>query len=197
MNNIFRHIRVCIIRGILAVIPLTFCAIAVALLYELIDKKVMGFLDRFVDVHHVPGFGILLLLAFLFLIGLIVSSVFGRQMLGLVEYVGTRIPGIKQIYSMSKLVGDALGGPQGKDIFKRAVLVNYPNADQWTAALVAGYAKDLATGEDWLKVYVPMGHPLIGFMFLVQEKNVKDPGWPVEEVLKMVVSLGLLAPKKA
>ena len=197
MQNIFRHIRIYILRGILAVIPLVFCAGAVALLYKLIDKKVMGFLDRFVDVRHVPGFGILLLLVFLFLIGLVVSSIFGRQMLGLIEYISTGIPGVKQIYSMSKQIGDAFASEQGKDIFKRVVLVNYPDVGQWTVALVAGHTRDQNTGEDWLKVYVPMAHPLIGFMFLVQEKNVKDPGWSVEEALKMVVSFGLLTPKKA
>ncbi len=186
----------CIIRGILAIIPLTFCAIAVALLYKLIDKRVIGFLDQFVGVRHIPGFGILLLLIFLFLIGLAVSSVFGRQTLGLIEYISTGIPGVKQIYSMSKQVSDALAGPQGKDIFKKAVLVNYPDADQWAVALVAGKTRDQNTGEDWLKVYVPMGHPLMGFMFLVQEKNVVDPGWSVEEALKMVVSFGLLTPTK-
>ena len=191
-----QHIRTYIIRGVLAVIPLTFCAIAAVLLYKLIDKQVMGFLDQFVDVRHVPGFGILLLLVFLFLIGLVVSSVFGRQMLGLIEYVSTGIPGVKQIYAMSKQISDALAGPQGKDIFKKAVLVNYPNADQWAVALVAGKTRDQNTGEDWLKVYVPMGHPLMGFMFLVQEKNVVDPGWSVEEALKMVVSFGLLTPTK-
>ena len=197
MQNIFRHIQLYIIRGVLAVIPLVLCAGATALLYKLIDKKVMGFLDRFVDVRHVPGFGILLLLALLFFIGLAASSIFGRQMLGLIEYVSSRIPGVKQIYSMSKQVGDVLASERGKDMFKRAVLVNYPDAGQWTAALVAGHVRDQHTGEEWLKVYVPMAHPLIGFMFLVQEKNVKDPGWPVEEVLKMVVSFGLLTPKKA
>ena len=197
MQNIFRHIRTCIIRGTLAVIPLVLCAGAVALLYKLIDKKVMGFLDQFVDVRHVPGFGVLLLLIFLFLIGSIASSVFGRQILRLIEYISTGIPGIKQIYSMSRQVGDVLAGEQGKNTFKRVVLVNYPDVDQWTAALVAGHVRDTNTGEDWLKVYVPMAHPLIGFMFLVQEKNVKDTGWPVEEALKMVVSFGLITPKKA
>src|SRR3989338_2397073 len=92
MNSIFRHIRLYLMRGFLAVIPIVLCVLAVYLLYQLIDHRVMVFLQRFFDVRGIPGFGILLLLVFLFLIGVAASNVVGREALRLIEYVSTHIP---------------------------------------------------------------------------------------------------------
>ncbi len=196
MNNIFRHIRLNIARGFLAVIPMALCIIAVDLLYQLIDHRVMVFLQRFFDVRSIPGFGILLLLVFLFLIGVAASNVVGRQTLGLIEYVSTHIPVVKQVYALGKQMEDIFLNAPDQKIFKKAVLVNLPNAGQRTIALVTGRIKDENTGEDLLKVYVPMAHPAIGFIFLVRETETADAGLSVEDAFKMIISFGIITPRK-
>ena len=189
------HIRNNIIRGVLTTIPLALCAMAVFLLYKLIDKRVVGLLNKFVDVHFIPGLGILILLVFLFFIGLVTTNVFGRQILKSLDTISSGIPFIRQIYSLSKQIGDVLGSGD-HHVFKRTVLVNFPNAGQWTVALVTGRLKDEQTQEDWLKVYVPMAHPYMGFMCLVREEQVKSTPWSVDQALKMVASFGMLSPGK-
>ena len=196
MKNIFRHIRLYIIRGILAVIPMALCVIAVDLLYQLIDHRVMVFLQKFFDVRSIPGFGILLLLVLLFLIGVAASNVVGRETLRLIEYISTHIPVVKQVYALGKQMEDIFLNAPDQKIFKKAVLVNLPNAGQRAIAFVTGRIKDQNTGEDLLKVYVPMAHPVIGFMFLVRETETADAGLSVEDAFKMVVSLGIITPKK-
>ncbi len=196
MKNIFRHIRLNIARGFLAVIPMALCIIAVDLLYQLIDHRVMVFLQRFFDVRSIPGFGILLLLVLLFLIGVAASNVVGRQTLGLIEYVSTHIPVVKQVYALGKQMEDVFLSAPDQKIFKKAVLVNLPNAGQRSVGFVTGRVKDENTGEDWLKVYVPMAHPAIGFIFLVRETETADAGLSVEDAFKMIVSLGIITPKK-
>jgi len=196
MKNIFRHIRLYIIRGILAVIPMALCVLAVDLLYQLIDHRVMVFLQKFFDVRSIPGFGILLLLVLLFLIGVAASNVVGRETLRLIEYISTHIPVVKQVYALGKQMEDIFLNAPDQKIFKKAVLVNLPNAGQRTIALVTGRVKDENTGEDWLKVYIPMAHPAIGFIFLVRETETADAGLSVEDAFKMIISLGIITPKK-
>ena len=58
MKNFFKHARSYIFRGFLAIIPLFLCVLAVQLLYTLIDKKVIGFLNNFFEVRQIPGLGI-------------------------------------------------------------------------------------------------------------------------------------------
>ncbi|MBI3314906.1 MAG: DUF502 domain-containing protein [Candidatus Omnitrophica bacterium] len=196
MKNIFYHIRLYLMRGFLAVIPMALCVIVVDLLYQLIDHRVMVFLQRFFDVRGIPGFGILLLLVLLFLIGAAASNVVGREALRLIEYASTHIPVVKQVYALSKQVGDVFLNASDHSVFRKAVLVNLPNAGQRTIAFVTGRVKDQNTGEDWLKVYVPMAHPIVGFMFLVRETEAADSGLSVEDAFKMVVSLGIITPRK-
>ena len=193
MNKIFRHIRTCIIEGFFAAIPLILCVFAIGLLYHLIDKNIITFLDHYFDVHQIPGFGIFLLLLLLMFIGVVVSYTVGKQLLQLIEFILAHVPFINQIYALSKKVSDILG--KDHEVFKKTVLINYPNANQWTIALMVGKIKDLKTGENWFKVYVPMAHPLIGFVYLVKESQTLDPGWSAEEGFKMAVSLGLISPK--
>jgi uncharacterized membrane protein len=73
--------------------------------------------------------------------------------------------------------------------------VNYPNANQWTIAFLTGRIKNEKTGDELLKIYVPMAHPVIGFVYLARESQVMDPGWSLQETFKMLVSVGIIAPK--
>src|SRR5947207_332979 len=102
MKQLLTHVRNCIFRGLIAIIPLLMCALAIRLLYVLIDKKIIVFLGKFFEIKQTPGLGILLLLICLYLIGLIFSNIVGRQFLKLVERISQRIPFVKTIYGIGK-----------------------------------------------------------------------------------------------
>ena len=195
MQKIVRHIRTYIIRGLLAMTPLILSAIAVTLLYNLVDQRVISFLEQFFDVKHIPGFGLFIVLLALFIIGFIATNVVGKEILHGFESLSRRIPVIKHIYTLSRQIGDALIAAPDHQVFKKGILINYPNANQWTIALTTGVIQDHHTGENWVKAYVPMPHPVVGFIYLVKEKDVIDPGWSSEETFKMILSLGLITPK--
>jgi uncharacterized membrane protein len=195
MKHFFAHIRVNILRGLLAIIPLLFCITAILLLYDLIDKQVMKFLSQFVDIRQIPGMGILLLLACLYLIGMIFSNVLGRQIFRIIDLVTERIPIIKAIYAVGKQISDTLSmtDPQ-KQAFKKAVLVDAFNGNGWLLGFVTGNLKD-QNGESLLKVFVPTApHPLTGIIFIVKPAQTMDCGWTVEEALKTIVSVGIISP---
>jgi len=197
MKNFFNHIRSNILRGLLAIIPLLLCITAIELLYRLIDKQIMKFLDQFVDIRQIPGLGILLLLISLYIIGLIFSNVVGRQILGFIGNVTERIPIIKFIYGVGKQISETLSitDPQ-KQAFKKAVLVNTFNGNGWMIGFVTGSIKD-QNGEELLRIFVPSApHPLTGIIFIVKPSQVIDCGWTVEEALKLVVSIGIVSPEK-
>ena len=87
MKSFFNHIRVYVLRGFLAIIPIALCFLAVRVLYLLIDKRVMVFLNQYIAVRQVPGLGILLLLICLYFIGMVVSNIVGRQIFHLIEQI--------------------------------------------------------------------------------------------------------------
>jgi len=195
MKNFLIHIRVYILRGLLAIIPLLLCITAIELLYRLIDKQIMRFLEQFIDIRQIPGLGILLLLISLYIIGLIFSNVLGRQIFRFIDNVTERIPIIKFIYGIGKQISDTLSmtDPQ-KQAFKKAVLIDSFNGKGWMLGFITGTIKDQEGGE-LFKVFVPTApHPLTGIIFIMKPSQTLDCGWTVEEALKMIVSVGIISP---
>lgn len=195
MKEFFQHARSYIFRGLLAIIPLLLSILAVKLLYELIDKRVVAFIENFVSVRHIPGLGILLVLVCLYFIGLIVSNVLGKQIFLFIESISDRIPVVKAIYQVGKQLSESLSVTGGKQAFQKALLIDCNNNGVWTVAFVTGTMRDARTGEELLRMFVPtVPNPTSGFIFLVKPSQTVDPGWTVEEALKMIVSAGIIAP---
>ena len=196
MKHFIIHMRSYILRGLLAVIPLLLCAGALQLLYVLIDKRVIGFLDNFIKLRYIPGLGVLLVLICLYFIGLVASNIIGRQFFKLIEGITHRIPLIKSIYAVGKQLSQSLSmGEKEKQAFKKAVLVNVNNQGFWSPGFVTGYIKDKGTGEELLVVFVPtVPNPTTGFVFVIKKSQVFDPGWSIEECLKVIVSAGIITP---
>ena len=62
---------------------------------------------------HVPGFGVLLALAIVLLIGAVASNFFGRKLVGWWDSLLGRIPIVRSIYSSVKQVSDTLFSSKG------------------------------------------------------------------------------------
>ncbi|MBF0489587.1 MAG: DUF502 domain-containing protein [Candidatus Omnitrophica bacterium] len=195
MTNIFKHIRTYIFRGLLAIIPLLLTTIAITLLYKLIDKKVMSFIEQYIEIRHIPGMGILLVLICLYLIGLVFSNVIGKQIFVFIGQVTERIPFIKFIYQMGKELSESFSLASDKQAFQKVLLVKNLTHDGWMIGFLTGTVKDNATGEELLRVLISATHnPLFGYIVLVKPEQTRDPGWSVEETVKAMVSVGIIFP---
>ena len=193
MKTLLKHLKTYILRGLLAIIPLALTAFAVNLLYTVIDKRITGVVEKFIGFSF-PGLGFILLLVVLYLLGLIVSNVVGRQIFRLVGGIAKRIPLVKTTYNVGRQLSSTLSLPE-KQVFKRAVLVEYLKPGMWTIGFVTGTLIDQNSNERLLKVFVPMPpNPISGTMIVVRESQTRDPGWTIEEALKAVISGGVISP---
>jgi uncharacterized membrane protein len=194
MNRVFAHVRRFIIRGTLALIPIALPAFAVYLLYSFIDKRLLGLVHKTFGISF-PGMGIVLLLVILYLFGLIVSNLIGKQFLEGVESLIGRIPIINTAYRIGKQLSGTLG-PE-KEIFRRPILVPYAAPDTWQVGFVTGTLRSERDGEELLKVYVPTPpNPTSGFVYFIREEQTRDPGWTVEEAMQCILSGGLIGPER-
>lgn len=146
---------------------------------------------------HVPGFGVLLALAILLLVGAAVSNFFGRK---LVEWGNTilhRIPVVRSIYSGVKQVSDTLFSENG-NAFRTAVLVQWPRPDVWTIGFVTGTPGGDVVNHlqgDYLSVYVPTTpNPTGGYFVMLKRSDCIELTMSVDEALKYVVSMGVVVP---
>jgi uncharacterized membrane protein len=108
-----------------------------------------------------------------------------------------QIPIVKSIYNSVKQVSDTLFSTSG-NAFREAVLVQYPRPGSWTIAFVTGRpGGEVAThlpGE-FVSVYVPTTpNPTSGFFLMMPRADVVDLAMSVDEALKYVISMGVVAP---
>jgi uncharacterized membrane protein len=150
------------------------------------------------DLRKIPGLSVLVMVAGLLITGMFVANVFGQWWLRQWDRLLGRIPIVKSIYSSVKQVSDTLFSSNG-NAFREAVLVQYPRAGSWTIAFVTGrpggeVAMRLGSAE-YLSLYVPTTpNPTSGFFLMVPRADVVPLQMSVDEALKYIISMGVVAP---
>jgi uncharacterized membrane protein len=149
---------------------------------------------------NIPGFGLILALAIVLLTGLLTANFLGQRLVRVWENILSRIPVVRSIYSSVKQVSDTLFSDSG-NAFRKALLVQYPREGSWTIAFQTGLpsaevAKLLP--EAMVSVYVPTTpNPTSGFFLVMKASEVRELNMTVDEALKYVVSMGVVAPDSA
>ena len=148
-------------------------------------------------VRRVPGLGVLVMLLLLLATGMFAANMVGQWWLRQGGRMLQRIPIVKSIYSSVKQVSDTLFSSSG-NAFREAVLVQYPRAGAWTIAFVTGRPGGEAATHlsgDYVSLYVPTTpNPTSGFFIMVPRADVVALGMSVDEALKYVISMGVVAP---
>jgi len=184
-----------IFRGLLALIPLGLTVLIIRVIYLFIDKRVMELVDQYIG-YRIPGLGLFLFLLVLYLVGMITSNVLGKKMFSVIDNLTSRIPLINTAYKVGKQLSNTLSLPE-KQIFKKAVLIDYFKPNAWTIGFVTGEIKDESSQEMLLKVFIPtVPNPTSGFLAILRPSQIRDPQWSVEEAMKMVISGGIIGPEE-
>jgi uncharacterized membrane protein len=153
--------------------------------------------DSIEKLRHVPGLGVLVLGVGLMFSGMFVTNIFGQWWLRQGNRLLHKIPIVKSIYSSVKQVSDTLFSSSG-NAFREAVLVQYPRQGSWTIAFVTGkpsgeVAQHLAGA--YVSVYVPTTpNPTSGFFLMMPRADVVPLSMSVDEALKYIISMGVVAP---
>ncbi|MBU3542644.1 MAG: DUF502 domain-containing protein [Burkholderiaceae bacterium] len=148
----------------------------------------------------IPGLGVIIVLAIIFVSGLLAANYAGQWWIKLWDRFINRIPIVKSIYSSVKQVSDTLFSSKG-NAFRQAVLIPYPRNGSWTIAFVTGNpAQEVANKlkEEHLNVFVPTTpNPTSGFFMIVPKADMIELDMTVEEALKHIVSMGSVPPTQS
>ncbi|MBC5781747.1 DUF502 domain-containing protein [Ramlibacter sp. USB13] len=198
-------LRKWLLAGLLVIVPVAITAAVLRWIIETLDQTLLILPeawqpDRLIGVH-IPGFGILLTLAILLVVGAITSNFVGKKLVNLGNRVVARIPVVRGIYSSVKQVSDTLFSESG-NAFRTAVLVQWPRPDVWTIGFVTGApGGDVTTylrGDEYVSVYVPTTpNPTGGYFVMLRKSDCIELKMSVDEALKYVVSMGVVVPAAA
>ena len=195
-------LRKWLLAGLLVVVPVAITAGVLRWIIDLLDQTLLILPeawqpDRLIGIH-IPGFGVLLTLAILLLVGATASNFVGKKLVLVGDRVVSRIPVVRGIYSSVKQVSDTLFSESG-NAFRTAVLVQWPRIDVWTIGFVTGTPGGDVTnylrGEEFVSVYVPTTpNPTGGYFVMLRKSDCIELRMSVDEALKYVVSMGVVSP---
>lgn len=138
------------------------------------------------------GWGILVLVLMLFVLGWLGSKFINEQLKGAFEKLMNKIPGVNNLYSTISDIMGALVGNKKK--FNQPVLVKV--SDQLDLEMI-GFITDTDLSElgditGKVAVYFPMSYSFAGHMMIVPVRNIKRIERNAVDIMKYTVSGGIV-----
>lgn len=153
------------LRGVLVIAPVF---LTISLLVWLF-RKVDGLVNPMGDY---PGFGLVLMLFSVVLIGWVSSFFIVRRVFGVFGHGLERMPGVSFIYSSLRDFFEAFVGTKKR--FTQSVLVNVFADEVWLVGFLTDEELDaFGLGAKYVSVYVPQAYNVAGQLYLVKRDRVK------------------------
>ncbi|MDD5248812.1 MAG: DUF502 domain-containing protein [Rhodocyclaceae bacterium] len=189
------------ITGLLIWVPLAITAWVLSLIVRTMDQSLLLLPEAMRPEQvlgvYIPGLGALMSLLVVLLTGLVTANIIGQKLVRFWEGVLARIPVVKSIYYSVKQVSDTLFSGNG-EAFRKVLLVRYPHPEAWSVAFQTGSPpREVAqhSGDEMVSVFIPTApSPVNGFFFFVRKRDTVELDINVDEALKYIVSMGVVAP---
>jgi uncharacterized membrane protein len=188
------------LSGLATVLPVAVTAYLVGWLIRA-SESLFGGMARFVlpEGWYLPGLGLLMAVAVVFLVGAFLNAWLFRQLVELGERILERIPLIKTIYGGLRDLSRFFSGNKTGSELKTVVAVEVQSGVRLIGFVTdneAGKAlPELAPEDDRLvAVYLPMGYQIGGYTLYLPAKRLQSLNLSVEEAMRMVLTAGVDRP---
>lgn len=194
-------VRRWLLAGLLVLVPLAITLSVLNWIVGTLDQTLLilpqsWHPDKLLGLH-IPGFGVLLTLAIVLLMGAITSNFLGKKLVVWGNALLSRIPIVRSIYSSVKQVSDTLFSENG-NAFRKALLVQWPREGVWTIGFLTGMPGGDVVNHlpgDYLSVYVPTTpNPTGGYFVMLKKSECIELKMSVDEALTYVISMGVVVP---
>jgi len=181
------------IAGFFVTVPLVVSVAALVWIFGIIDDLTSPLATRLVG-RAAPGFGILIMVLLVLVVGAVATNVIGRRILGRAEQMLTRVPVFKTIYSPVKQLVAAFS-PDNEYGFKRVVMVDDERRGLVMGFLTKEFTVERGQGpEQLIAVYVPTNHLYLGDIVLYPRARAFYPDLSVEEGIRIFLTGGMSLP---
>lgn len=190
MEKLGAHLRKAFLAGILAAAPV---AVTVFVIIY-IEAQTRSAVEQAIGRDVTPFVGVLLIVAVIYVVGVIVSSLVGKLLLRLADKALSRLPVVKSVYAAWKQIALTPGGGEG--MYARVVLIDAEDAGV-TGASQMGFtnAEAVSGSDDLWAVFIPQcPNPLNGRLVFVPRSRCRMTEVSAEDAFKMLLSTGNFVP---
>lgn len=180
-------------QGLLILAPVTITAYALYFIVSSIDSWIPIF--TYTDekgVVHVQnyGLGFVVIILAIVVIGYISSFFITGQIVGFIDKILQKTPGIKHIYSTTRDFFEAFAGDKKK--FTQNVLANVDDNDVWRIGFITREDMTDFGLKEYVAVYIPMAYSVAGNVYIIPKSRVKPiTAFSSTQTMKFAVSGGV------
>lgn len=188
-----RKISSLFLSGIAVILPIGVTLYALVWGFNFADNILSNWIIQIFG-RRVPGLGIVAMVLFVLLVGLLTSNVFGTRLLKWLQVKISKIPVIKLIYNpVNKIVSDF--SSKSSDSFQKVVLVDFPMTGSKSIGFITNSHIAL-DDENKVSVFVPtVPNPTNGHMIIVDEDDIDVLDMTIAEGINMVITMGSVMDK--
>jgi uncharacterized membrane protein len=172
------------IRGLLIFVPAALTIFAFLWVFTKLDTGLRSIFDI-----SIPGFGIIVTIVVIFVVGFAASSLVGRQLFGFVEKLFTKAPLVKMVYSSVKDLVAAFAGDKKK--FDKPVVVELMPGGAKVMGFVTRESLGFLGMPGHTAVYLPQSYNFAGAVLLFPSIQVKPIKIDSSEAMRFIVSGGV------
>jgi uncharacterized membrane protein len=199
------RLRAYFLTGVIVTAPISITIFLVWQFLTFLDTHVAGLLPARYNPENylpfsLPGLGLLLMLAFLTLVGMLTAGLAGRTLVRMGERLLSRMPVVRGVYGTLKQIFETVLAQKSRS-FREVVLIEYPRRGIGAIGFVTGPTRgeiQTRSGEELVNVFLPTTpNPTSGFLLFVPKSDLIHLDMSIEEGIKMVISGGIVGPAAA
>lgn len=156
--------------------------------------------DNYLSIK-VPGFGLIVALVLITLIGFLTANFIGRAIVAFGERLLNRMPLVRGLYKALKQLFETVLSNKN-EMFRTVGMVEYPRKGVWSLVFVANEKQTEINdkldkeGDPLIAVFMPCTpNPTTGFLMYVPKSDIVVLDMSIEDGAKLIVSAGLVAPE--
>jgi uncharacterized membrane protein len=145
----------------------------------------------------VPGYGLLVAIVAITLIGFLTATLVGRSVIGVGEGLLDHMPFVRGLYRAVKQIFQTVFRKEG-GTFRRVGVLEWPAPGLWSLCFITEPPQGPlaeALPADSLCVFVPCSpNPTTGYLVMVDAAKVREIALSTDEAFKLVMSMGIIQP---
>jgi uncharacterized membrane protein len=180
------------INGILTIVPIGLVIYVIVQMFQFLDSLLGNMLrEKIGDGVYVPGFGLLLTIVLITVIGWLMTYWFSVRLVEFFEGILKKIPFVKSLYAVIKETIESIFGE--KKSFSKVALVTVPNSPMKMMGFITVEGLEALDDslQDHVAIYVPQTFQVAGITFLVPNEHVEVLEISPEEAMRFILSGGV------
>lgn len=177
------------LQGVLYIAPFGITAYIIYLIFRFVDSLLNDILERFLKID-IPGLGIIVIIIFLILVGIIGQSIIARPFKILFKRLLEKAPLLRLVYSAMNDLFSAFVGKEKKFNKPVIVLVN-PISNLEKLGFLTEEDLSRLDEKEKVAVYFPHSYNFSGELFIVPKDQVRLININPSVAMKFIVSGGV------